>query len=302
MTAGSPLATYDAGTGLRLFNYNQNPQKLDEVFSYKTAQGAKYYPHTDMLGSVYAVSDSTGTPQATYSYDVYGAQTVVSGNLSYPFAFTGLDHDTGLYYARDRYYDPAVGSWMSPDRWEGMTRQDLPAQGMSLPPPALVPHDFARSYEYVLDRPTVFNDPTGFYPAVANIDQGTYGWAYGAEAEIIGYCPLGGAVVYDYEYILFGLEPSFPAPVTATAFSLNLHSYADVEPDFLGHDPEGLGFEASAGFAIGLGASVSLWVFDAEDPQRQLWSDASTGLFGLEEGFDASIGAGVFWAVKIGTP
>src|SRR5208282_6346207 len=106
------------GRGLRLFNYNQNPQKIDEVFSYKNAQGIKYYPHTDMLGSVYAVSDATGTSQASWTYDVYGTRTQTSGSLSYAFGFTGREHDvdTGLIYSRARYYDPNVGQWLSPDR------------------------------------------------------------------------------------------------------------------------------------------------------------------------------------------
>ncbi|MHB8420968.1 MAG: RHS repeat-associated core domain-containing protein [Myxococcales bacterium] len=137
------LATYDAGTGLRLMQFNQNPQKLDEVFSYKTAQGAKYYPHTDMLGSVYALSDSTGTSQATWTYDVYGTRTQTSGTLSYAFGFTGREHDgdTGLIYSRARYYDPSVGSWLSKDRIGYLAGPNL--------------------YAYVLDRPTLMTDLTG---------------------------------------------------------------------------------------------------------------------------------------------
>ena len=137
------LATYDAGTGLSLAQYSQNPQKLDEVFSYKTAQGTKYYPHTDMLGSVYALSDSTGTPQATWTYDVYGARTQTSGTISYAFGFTGREHDgdTGLIYSRARYYDPAVGSWLSKDRIGYQAGPNL--------------------YQYVNDNPTRWTDPSG---------------------------------------------------------------------------------------------------------------------------------------------
>ena len=49
----SILATYDAVAGTRLVTYNQNPKKIDEIVSYQTG-AAKYYPHADMLGSVYA--------------------------------------------------------------------------------------------------------------------------------------------------------------------------------------------------------------------------------------------------------
>ena len=137
------LATYDAGTFLRLFSYNQNPQKLDEVFSYKTAQGDKYYPHTDMLGSVYALSDSTGTSQASWTYDVYGTRTQTSGTLIYAFGFTGREHDgdTGLIYSRDRYYDPSVGSWIQADRAGYLSGPNL--------------------YQYASDLPTLLTDPSG---------------------------------------------------------------------------------------------------------------------------------------------
>jgi RHS repeat-associated protein len=113
----SILATYDAVTKARLTVYNQNPQKVDEVVSYKTNGGAKYYPHADMLGSAHAVSDSTATAQATWTYDVYGTRTQTSGTLSYPFGFTGREHDgdSGLIYARQRYHDPAIGIWLQPD-------------------------------------------------------------------------------------------------------------------------------------------------------------------------------------------
>ena len=131
-------------------SYNQNPQKLDEVFSFKTAQAEKYYPHTDMLGSVYALSDSTGTSQASWTYDVYGTRTQTSGTLSYAFGFTGREHDgdTGLIYSRARYYDPSVGQWLSADRLGDINGPNL--------------------YQYALDNPSRFTDPSGnLIPLVA---------------------------------------------------------------------------------------------------------------------------------------
>jgi RHS repeat-associated protein len=290
------LATYDAGTGLRLFNYNQNPQKLDEVFSYKTAQGTKYYPHTDMLGSVYAVSDSTGTSQASWSYDVYGTKTQTSGTLVYAFGFTGREHDgdTG------RYYDPSVGAFLSPDRWQGDTRQALLSLGSTLPTPALTPHDFARSYEYVLDRPTVFNDPTGFYAATATVLQGTAGGILalqGAFVDIVGYCPFGGEEVYDARYILVGFEWGipFPIPGTLTAFQIALTSEnPTARPQAT--DAAGYGFQTSIGFSIVAGASISWWEFGIGG-DNELYTDLSKGLSGLigsEVGFDISAGGGFF--------
>ena len=96
-----------------------------------------------MLGSVYAVTDSTGTTQATWTYDVYGARTLVTGALQYPFGFTGREHDadTGLIYARQRYYDPVLGTWLQPDR-------------LGMP-------DGPNRYQYVMNMPTNRVDHTG---------------------------------------------------------------------------------------------------------------------------------------------
>jgi RHS repeat-associated protein len=51
------------------------------------------------------------------------------------------DVDTGLIYARQRYYDPAVGQWLSPDRKKMVNGPNL--------------------YEYALDRTTSKIDPNG---------------------------------------------------------------------------------------------------------------------------------------------
>jgi RHS repeat-associated protein len=144
----STLAAYDAVTKARLTIYTQNPAKIDEIVSYKTSGGTKYYPHADMLGSVHAVSDSTGTTLATWVYDVYGTRTQVSGTLLCPFGFTGREHDgdSGLIYFRDRYHDAAIGSWTQPDR---------------LPLPS-------NRYRAMGDAPTAYTDPSGFWPFYAS--------------------------------------------------------------------------------------------------------------------------------------
>jgi len=144
----SILATYDVVAGTRLTTYNQNPQKIDEVLSYQV-NSLKYYPHADMLGSVYAVSDVTAKAVATWTYDVWGTRTQTSGTLGYQFGFTGREHDpdTGLIYSRQRYYDPAVGSWTQPER-----------------PIYPITPDAANRYLYVRDGVTKLHDSDGRWP------------------------------------------------------------------------------------------------------------------------------------------
>lgn len=95
--------------------YLYDPQGVDELLSFE--QGTQtYYPLTDVLGSIHAVADNTGTLVGTYSYDAYGERTRRSG-LEVVLGYTGRDHDgSGLNYHRDRYTHPLLGRWLQPDR------------------------------------------------------------------------------------------------------------------------------------------------------------------------------------------
>lgn len=76
-----------------------------------------YYYHYDALGSVVALSNSDGDMSQTYEYDVYGQVAASDPNHPNPFSFTGrrFDTETGLYYYRARYYNPALGRFLQTD-------------------------------------------------------------------------------------------------------------------------------------------------------------------------------------------
>lgn len=110
------------------------------------AEGRQFYLF-DALGSVANLSKPDGTLQARFRWDAWGnlrSQAGSSFNLS---GFTGhqRDNETGLYYAKARFYDPELGRFLSED----------PAEGMTDTPPSL------HRYVYAYDRPTVLFDPTG---------------------------------------------------------------------------------------------------------------------------------------------
>ncbi|MFZ0415127.1 MAG: RHS repeat-associated core domain-containing protein, partial [Candidatus Acidiferrales bacterium] len=88
-------------------------------------------------------------------YDSFGKLTNSSGTLTNPFQYTGreLDSETGLYYYRARYYDPATGRFLSED-----------------PVGFFASRDF---YSYVGNTPTGFNDPFGLAQCVYSISQHT---------------------------------------------------------------------------------------------------------------------------------
>ena len=79
---------------------------------------AVYYYHYNALGSVVALSDSSGDSCQSYEYSVYGQTAVSDPNfIANPYMFTGrrFDYETGLYYYRARYYNPYIGRFLQTD-------------------------------------------------------------------------------------------------------------------------------------------------------------------------------------------
>jgi len=64
-----------------------------------------------------ALTDNTGVVTDTYTYDEFGVEVSSTGSSYNPLRFTGqqLDGETGFYYLRNRYYDPATGRFIGRD-------------------------------------------------------------------------------------------------------------------------------------------------------------------------------------------
>jgi len=86
---------------------------------------AAYYYHGacpersrgDALGSVIALSDSSGDTVQTYEYSVFGEPAVEDANHTNPYMFAGRRYDIeiGRYYNRARYYNPYTGRFLQTD-------------------------------------------------------------------------------------------------------------------------------------------------------------------------------------------
>jgi RHS repeat-associated protein len=77
------------------------------------------YFHCDRLGTPVALSDNNGKIIWQASYDAWG-NTLEEYNpdaIEQPIRFQGqhFDPESGLHYNRHRYYDPAVGSYVTQD-------------------------------------------------------------------------------------------------------------------------------------------------------------------------------------------
>jgi len=83
----------------------------------EVAESQTYYYHYDGLGSVVALSDSSGDTVQTYEYSVYGQVAVEDINHPNPYMFAGrrFDIEIGLYYNRARYYNPYTGRFLQTD-------------------------------------------------------------------------------------------------------------------------------------------------------------------------------------------
>jgi RHS repeat-associated protein len=142
------VATYIYGVG------------IDEVLTMRRG-GVSYFYHANSIGSIAALTDEAGQVVERYTYDVYGQAgirdsgggPITTSGVGNPYTFTGrwLDDETGLLYYRQRYYNPALGRFMTRD-----------PQGYA---------DSLNLYEYVNSNPINRVDPFGLESNTAGDSQ-----------------------------------------------------------------------------------------------------------------------------------
>ena len=126
-----------------------------EPVSIESAGKISYY-RTDELQSVTEVLSETGRFESAITYDEFGKAeyTKEQEKSSISFAYTGYlyEANTGLYYAKARYYDAENGRFLSIDSYQGNIQN----------PNTLNP------YIYACQNPYRYMDPSG-HIAVATI-------------------------------------------------------------------------------------------------------------------------------------
>jgi RHS repeat-associated protein len=115
----------------------------------QSAGGTDEYFHQDNLGSTANRSDGFANPTGDFKYDPFGgirSQPEAKSSI----AFTGqqFDQSTGLYYYGARFYDPALGRFLSQDTYAGQGARPESLQ----------------KYLYAYSNPAKFVDPTGHSP------------------------------------------------------------------------------------------------------------------------------------------
>ncbi len=143
--------------------------------------GTVQYLHTDTLGSVRAITDTTGALAATTTYGPYGARTAHTGTADSTLGFTGAwtDPTTGLVHLRARDYDPATGQFLTIDPALDTTHQP---------------------YAYAENNPLQNTDPTGLWCAIGhNADGRCRGGAENDQVANFLSTGAGGHAVSAYE-------------------------------------------------------------------------------------------------------
>jgi RHS repeat-associated protein len=135
------LLEYDGANVLQA-RYTHGPG-IDEPIAVTKGSSTFFY-HQDGLGTVTDLTDSAGATAKSYSYDAYGNLVDQTGTVDQPYTYTGreLDSETGLYYYRARYYDPATGLFLQKD-------------------PIGLLGGTNNLYQYVSSSPTNWTDPSG---------------------------------------------------------------------------------------------------------------------------------------------
>lgn len=118
--------------------------------------GQTYFYHSDAMGSIAAVTGSSGKIACSYSYNSFGSTQACAG-LTTPYGFAGREYDaeSGFYYLRARYFDPSTGRFTRPDPLDLTGRTLTGETGVMFAPQQL------NRYSYAVNNPLVFRDPSG---------------------------------------------------------------------------------------------------------------------------------------------
>ncbi|MCK4764635.1 MAG: hypothetical protein KAW12_20720, partial [Candidatus Aminicenantes bacterium] len=110
---------------LKQYVYGNGVDEILRVDKYESGNPIPYYYHTNAIGSITAITDSSGNLVERISYDTFGMPTITgtsgedvsTSTIGNEYLFQGrrYDRETNLYYYRARHYDPIMGRFLQND-------------------------------------------------------------------------------------------------------------------------------------------------------------------------------------------
>jgi len=263
--------------------------------AYKTGS-ATYYYHTDHLGSSSIITNASGTKVNELYYYPYGkTRYALDSSLAHQFTGQELDDETGLYYYGARYYDPAIGRFVSAD---------------SIVPDPSNPQDLNR-YSYAGNNPLLYTDPTGhfkfedLFKTVVSTIVGVATFALFPEsAPVTAKLILSGMVAGGTHGAMSGREQNiFSGAVIggiSAAIGYGLYKIPDVGPYIglgagVGVSYATGGWEGLANFGLGLGTAAVAAAIISPDSGSGVQSENSE-----EVTYALSVDDGNFLAANFG--
>ena len=119
------------------------------------ARNEEYYLF-NAHGDVVNLTNASGAVTRSYAYDAFGNEKNPDENDANPFRYCGecWDSETGTYYLRARYYDPAIGRFTQQDTISYIYRK-LPGERQLIDPLSL------NLYTYCANAPILYCDLSG---------------------------------------------------------------------------------------------------------------------------------------------
>lgn len=131
------------GTGTVTSKYIRG---INLIYTKDAMDNKKYYLFNGH-GDVVRLTDSSGNVIKNYEYDAFGVEKNIDPSDTNPFRYCGeyWDSETGAIYLRARYYNPAIGRFISEDSYLGKDNDPI---SLNL-------------YTYCWNNPVNYFDPTG---------------------------------------------------------------------------------------------------------------------------------------------
>ena len=206
--SGSTILSEAWGNHLIMYMYDDNGQPVGMQYR-NTAYAANtfdtYWFEKNLQGDIVAVYNASGTKLISYTYDAWGNFTTTYSNggantsaVYNPFRYRSYyyDTETGLYYVSSRYYDPAIGRFISPDTTDILTATPMGLTDKNL-------------YAYCDNNPVVRVDRNGqFWDYV--VDIGFLAWSVADVVNDPGDWKNWAALAVD---VVFAVVPFVPSGV-----------------------------------------------------------------------------------------